>query len=78
MTAPDDTTEYRVWYDAVDGARRSLNAEDEAGVQQIIADLDADEARRQLLATTVGLTTEPHDYNIAAEKVTTNSTPVDL
>lgn len=76
--AADTTTEYQIWYDAPDGVRRSMNAEDEAGVQQILADLDADEARRQQLAASVGLAAVPHDLNVTVTKVTSTAEPVDL
>jgi hypothetical protein len=78
MTTPQTTVEYQVWYDAPDGARRSANAEDTDGAQQIQDELNADEARRQDLAASVGLTAEPHDYNFEVIEVTTSTTPVDL
>jgi hypothetical protein len=74
----DTTTEYVVWYDAPDGARRSMNATDQAGVQQIIADLHADEDKRQLLAQSVGLSVPAHDYNITVTEVTTTTKPAAL
>jgi hypothetical protein len=78
MTAPESTTEFQVWYDASDGARRSANAEDEAGVQQIVSDLTEDENRRQLLAQTVGLYVDPHEYNFQILKVTTTAEEVSV
>jgi hypothetical protein len=76
QAAGDTTTEYQIWYDAPDGVRRSMNATDQAGVQQIIADLHAEDDRRQLSAQSVGLTIDPHDYNVTVTEVTTTTTPV--
>ena len=72
----DSTTEFQVWYDATDGARRSLNALDEDGVQQIIADLDTENGQRQLLAESIGLNAAQHDYNITVLQVTTTTETV--
>lgn len=74
----DTTTEFQVWYDAVDGARRSANALDKAGVEQVIADLHADEDRRQLLAATVGLSVPEHEYHFEVLEVTTTTKPAAL
>jgi hypothetical protein len=74
----DTNTEIQVWFDTPDGVRRSMNALDEAGVQQIIADLHEDENRRQLLAQTVGLSVPPHEYNFSYTKITTTTEEVDL
>lgn len=65
------TVEYHVWYNAPDGARRSLNALDDDGVQQIFSDVNADEERRQLLAQTVGLTVAAIEPGFAVYRVTT-------
>lgn len=74
----DTTTEYQVWYDAVDGARRMSRSLDKPGVQQIISELNADEQRRQLTAASVGLSVPPHQYNFSAELVTSTTEQVDL
>ena len=74
----DTTTEYKVWYDAADGARRSLNATDTDGVQRILVDLETEAAQRQLLAESIGLNAAPHDYNITVLKVTTTTETVAL
>lgn len=78
MTQPDSTTEYQVWYDGFDGTRRSANAEDEAGVRQILSDLTDDKDRRNLLAETYGFTTEAHDFNFGVQKVTTTTEVIDV
>jgi hypothetical protein len=78
MAEDSSSTEYVVTYDAVDGATRTANALDKPGVQQIIADLHEDENRRQLLAQSVGLTVDPHDYNFSITEVTTTTKPAKL
>jgi hypothetical protein len=76
--ADDSTTEYVVSYDAVDGVTRTANALDKDGVQQIIADLHEDENRRQLLAQSVGISVDPHEYNFTVTEVTTTTKPAEL
>lgn len=77
-TAANTSVEYQVWYDSTDGVRRSMNALDEAGVNQIISDLNADESKRQLLAESVGIITQPHEHNITVSEITTSVKEVPL
>jgi aspartate aminotransferase-like enzyme len=67
----DTTSEFQVWYTAPDGVRRSLNAIDEDGVRQIIADIKADEDKRHILAESVGLQVAAVDPAIEINQVTT-------
>jgi hypothetical protein len=76
QAAGDTVVEYQVWFDAPDGVRRSANAVDPAGVQQILVDLEADENRRQVLAENVGLIIEPHAYNAVVTEITTSTKQV--
>lgn len=71
MATGDTTTEFQVWYTAPDGVRRQLNAEDEDGVRQIIADIKADEDKRHILAESVGLQVAAVDPEIEINQVTT-------
>lgn len=78
VPAAQTDVEYRVWYNAPDGVRRSLNAIDQAGVQQIIDDVHADENRRQLLAQSVGLSVPETELGFEIVKVTTTTEQVDF
>jgi hypothetical protein len=78
MANAETTVEYHVWYDAPDGVRRSMNALDAEGIQQIISDVHEDEKRRQILAASVGLSVPANEFNFEIFEVTTKIEQVDL
>lgn len=71
-------TQYEVWYDARDGARRHMLSDTKKGVEQIISDLREDENRHILLGKTIGIEIPERDLNVEILKVTTTSEKVQL
>jgi len=69
--------EYSVWYNSPDGVRRELRAVDDAGVQDAIASIHANENQRQALAASVGLTVPDIDLGIEIFKTTTTTEKVE-
>lgn len=77
-SATASTTEYEVWYDAHDGARRHFKAATKADVKEHIAWLRDQDDKKQLLAAAIGLQTDPHEYNVEILQVTTTTKKVTL
>jgi hypothetical protein len=74
-----DNIEYEVWYDDVnDGSRKLLRATSKDAVKDHISYLRAQDDQRQLLAGSIGLKVDPHEYNIEIVKVTTQTEKVTL
>jgi hypothetical protein len=71
-------SEYEVWYDAHDGTRKHLRATSKEAVKEHISWLRAQDDQKVLLAGSVGLKVDPHEYNIEILKVTTTSEKIDL
>jgi hypothetical protein len=71
-------TTYEVWYDARDGVRRHLKANTKAAVQEVIADLRADDDQHVLLGKTVGIHVAPRELNIEVLKTVSETTKVDV
>jgi hypothetical protein len=71
------TVEFSIWYNSPDGVRRELRALDKDGVTQAIADIHADENRRQQLAASVGLHVDPLELGIEIFKTTTTTEQVE-
>lgn len=74
----NEIVEYAVWYDAFDGPRRHMLANDKQGIQQIISDLQHDEIKRRTLAASVGIAADTHDFKFEILQNTVTTQKVQL
>lgn len=66
-------TEYEVWYDAHDGSRKHFKAATKNGVKEHISYLRDQDDQKQLLAASIGVEIDPHEYNVEILQVTTTT-----